>query len=193
MPDAVRSDRKPRFGVTVVFDLFVAIMNAAGSIWIFAIMVLICADVTLRYVFSSPIPGVPLVITMSLIAIVFLQLPDALFAGRVTRNAAFIMRILERRPKLGRALNAIYYLIGAAFVAVLVYYGIPIFEKAWKSNSYLGNRGDFTLPDWPFKLLIVVGSAMITIQYLRLAYANVCACFGKSMAGLDVPELESLE
>jgi TRAP-type mannitol/chloroaromatic compound transport system permease small subunit len=189
--DDARTPRK--WPITAAFDIFVAITNAVGSIWIFVIMVLICADVTLRYAFNSPIPGVPLVITMSLIAIVFLQLPDALFAGRVTRNAAVILRILERRPKLGRALNALYYLIGAAFVAVLVYYGIPVFEKAWRTNSYLGNRGDFTLPDWPFKLLIVVGSAMITIQYLRLAYANLCACFGKSLAGLDVPELESLD
>lgn len=193
MPETPRPGTKRRLGVTVAFDLFVSVMNAVGSVWIFVIMVLICADVTLRYGFNSPIPGVPLVITMSLIAIVFLQLPDALFAGRVTRNAAFIMRVLERWPTLGRALNAIYYVIGAAFVAVLVYYGIPVLEKAWNTNSYLGNRGDFTLPDWPFKLLIVVGSTMITIQYLRLAYANLCACFGKSMAGLDVPELESLE
>ena len=193
MTDQITASPRRNWGIVRVFDLFVALANAAGSIWIFAIMVLICADVTLRYVFSSPIPGVPLVITMSLIAIVFLQLPDALFAGRVTRNAALIMRILERRPKLGRALNALYYLIGAVFVAVLVYYGLPVFEKAWRTNSYLGNRGDFTLPDWPFKLLIVVGSALITIQYLRLAYANICACFGKSLAGLDVPELESLD
>jgi TRAP-type mannitol/chloroaromatic compound transport system permease small subunit len=193
MPGPSPADARRRFGIMFAFDLFVSLMNAAGSVWIFVIMVLICADVTLRYLFNSPIPGVPLVITMSLIAIVFLQLPDALFAGRVTRNAAVIMRILQRRPTLGRALMAVYYVIGAAFVFVLVVYGIPVFEKAWGTNSYLGNRGDFTLPDWPFKLLIVVGATVITIQYLRLAYANTLACFGRTAAGLDVPELETLE
>jgi TRAP-type mannitol/chloroaromatic compound transport system permease small subunit len=193
MPEPSERGAERRFGIMSAFDLMVSIMNAAGSVWIFVIMVLICVDVTLRYLFNSPVPGVPLVITMSLIAIVFLQLPDALFAGRVTRNAAVIMRILERRPTLGRALNAIYYVVGAAFVSVLVVYGIPVFEKAWNTNSYLGNRGDFTLPDWPFKLLIVVGATVITIQYLRLAYANACACFGRTAAGLDVPELETLE
>jgi TRAP-type mannitol/chloroaromatic compound transport system permease small subunit len=193
MTDAPGHPGPRRRGVFAVFDLFVACMNAAGSIWIFTIMVLVCADVTMRYVFNNPIPGVPLVITMSLIAIIFLQLPDALFAGRVTRNAAVISRVLANRPRLGRSLMASYYVLGAAFVAILFWYSVPVFEKAWWSNSYLGNRGDFTLPDWPFKLLIVVGSAVITIQYLRLAWANLCAVFGRTVAGLDVPELETLE
>src|SRR5262245_57902231 len=105
-PSAMKPRRWP---TTVASDLLVSIMNAIGSLWIFTIMVLVCADVFMRYVFNSPITGVPLVITMSLIAIVFLQLPDSLFAGRVTRNAAIISRILATKPKLGRALNASYY------------------------------------------------------------------------------------
>jgi TRAP-type mannitol/chloroaromatic compound transport system permease small subunit len=182
-----------RWPTTVAFDLLVSIMNAVGSLWIFTIMVLVCADVFMRYVFNSPITGVPLVITMSLIAIVFLQLPDSLFAGRVTRNAAIITRILATRPKLGRALNASYYVLGGVFVAIISWYTVPVFEKVWKANSYLGNRGDFTLPEWPFKLLIVVGGTIVAIQYFRLAWANICACYGKTVAGLDVPELESLD
>jgi TRAP-type mannitol/chloroaromatic compound transport system permease small subunit len=130
---------------------------------------------------------------MSLIAIVFLQLSDSLFAGRVTRNAAIISRILKSRPKLGRALNASYYVLGAAFMAVVVLYSEPILERSWRTSAYLGNRGDFTLPEWPFKLLIVVGGTMVSIQYLRLAWANLSACFGRTLHGLDVPELESLE
>jgi len=185
-------DRR-RGGVTVAFDLLVSIMNAIGSLWIFAIMVLICADVFMRYLFNSPIRGVPLIITMSLIAIVFLQLPDSLFAGRVTRNAAIISRVMAARPRLGRALNASYYVLGAAFMAILVNYSIPIFERVWRTGAYLGNRGDFTLPEWPFKLLIVFGGTIVAIQYLRLAWANLCAIFGRKVVGLDVPELEALE
>ena len=185
--------QKRRWPTTVAFDLLVSIMNACGSLWIFTIMVLVCADVTGRYVFNSPIVGVPLVITMSLIAIVFLQLSDSLFAGRVTRNAAIISRVLQTRPKLGRALNASYYVLGAVFMVVIVYYTLPVLEKVWNANSYLGNRGDFTLPEWPFKALIVVGGSMVAIQYLRLAWVNLMACFGRTQHGLDVPELESLD
>jgi len=175
------------------FDTLVRCMNALGSFWIVLIMVLINIDVIGRYVFNSPVRGVPLVITMSLIAIVALQLADALFAGRMTRNAALISRLIERRPKLGRALNSAYYLLGALFMVMIVWYTIPIFGKAWNTDSYLGNRGDFILPDWPFKLLIVFGGTTTAIQYLRLSYLNTRAVLGLPTAGLDVPELESFD
>jgi len=156
-------------------------------------MILINIDVIGRYVFNSPVRGVPLVITMSLIAIVSLQLADALFAGRMTRNAALISRLIERKPKLGRTLNSLYYLIGATFMVMIVWYSTPIFEKAWNTDSYLGNRGDFILPDWPFKLLIVIGATTTAIQYVRLAVLNTRAVLGLPTSGLDVPELETLD
>ena len=49
-------------------------------------MVLINIDVFSRYLFNAPVTGVPLVITLSIIAIVFLQLAAALRGGRVTRS-----------------------------------------------------------------------------------------------------------
>lgn len=176
-----------------VYDAVVRCMNALGSLWIVLIMILLNADVIARYIFNAPIRGVPLVISMSLIAIVALQLADSLFAGRMTRNAGFISAILQRKPRVGRALNGLYYLIGALFLAMIVWFSIPFFDKAWTSNSYLGMRGDFTLPEWPFKLLIVVGAAMTTVQYLRLAFINLRAALGLQTEGLDIPELEYLD
>ena len=53
-------------------------LNGLGTAWIFVMMVLINADVIGRAVFNAPIRGVPLIISLSIIAIVFLQLHDAL-------------------------------------------------------------------------------------------------------------------
>jgi TRAP-type mannitol/chloroaromatic compound transport system permease small subunit len=176
-----------------VYDAVVRCMNALGSLWIVLIMILLNADVIGRYVFNAPIRGVPLVISMSLIAIVALQLADSLYAGRMTRNAGFISLILQKRPRFGRALNGLYYLLGAVFLAMVVWFSVPFFEKAWTSEAFLGMRGDFTLPEWPFKLLIVVGATMTTIQYLRLAFINLRAALGLPTEGLDIPELEYLD
>ena len=77
-----------------VYDAVVRCMNALGSLWIVLIMILLNADVIGRYVFNQPIRGVPLIISMSLIAIVALQLAASLYSGRMTRNAGFISVIL---------------------------------------------------------------------------------------------------
>src|SRR5690606_11928089 len=127
----------------ILADAAVAALNALGTGWIFVIMVLINADVLSRYLFNSPIRGVPLVITMSIIAIVFLQLPDALRARRVTRNDAVIGNLLNRRPRFGHVVQSIYHLAGFALMALLFHYTLPFFLKDWESNAYSGNRGDF--------------------------------------------------
>jgi TRAP-type mannitol/chloroaromatic compound transport system permease small subunit len=149
------------------FDVFVRILNAIGTMWICLIMFLLNADVFMRYVFNAPIRGVPLVITLSVIVIVFLQLADALRERRVTRNDALIGSLLARRPRIGHALQAIYHLGGVVLLAILFWYSVPLLEKAWNLNSYSGARGDFTIPDWPLKLLILVGGASVCIQFAR--------------------------
>jgi TRAP-type mannitol/chloroaromatic compound transport system permease small subunit len=156
-----------------VFRWLVVAMNAVGSIWVFVIMVLVCADVAGRYIFNSPIRGVPLVITMSLIGIAFMQLPDALRNGRLTRNEAVLGPLLVRRPRVGLSLQALYHLAGAFLMVLLAVYITPMFQKAWISDSFLGARGDFIMPEWPFKLFIVLGSVVTAIQFLLLAWHDV--------------------
>jgi TRAP-type mannitol/chloroaromatic compound transport system permease small subunit len=156
-----------------LMDGAVAVLNALGTGWIFVIMILINADVLGRYLFNSPIRGVPLVITLSIIAIVFLQLPDALRAGRVTRNDAVIGNILIRRPRFGHLVQSIYHLAGVAVMVLLFVYTWPFFVKDWESDAYTGNRGDFTFPHWPIKLLILVGAAACGVQFLRLCWRDI--------------------
>ncbi len=141
-------------------------LNAVGTVWIFAIMVLINTDVFLRYVFNSPVKGVPLTVSMSIVSIVFLQLADALKLGRMIRNEVVVGRLLTARPAIGNALQAIFHLGGAVTMLVIFFYSLPFFGKAWQSQSYLGTAGDFTLPEWPVKLMILIGSLVCAIQFL---------------------------
>jgi len=148
------------------FDAFVSIFNAIGTAWIFVLMILINADVFMRFLFNAPVAGVPLVISMSIIGIVFLQLPDALRNGRFIRNDALIGRLLQRRPQIGHAMEAVYNFAGAVFMAILVWYEWPFFVKNWTQNIYAGNEGDFILPVWPLTLMVLIGGTCCGIQYL---------------------------
>lgn len=150
-----------------VFDAVVSVLNAIGTGWIFVIMLCINADVWSRATFNLPISGIPLIIEMSIIAIVFLQLTAALRGGRMTRSDVLIGRVLKSRPQLGHSLQSIYHLAGATMMLVLYVYSEGLFLKAWRRETYAGVEGDFTLPIWPLKLLILVGSAVCAIQFLR--------------------------
>ena len=71
--------------VATIFRRLIQWMNGAGVVWVFALTFLICADITGRTLFDSPLQAVPEIVALSLIACVFLQLAFAVHGGRLTR------------------------------------------------------------------------------------------------------------
>lgn len=156
-----------------LFDRLVSLMNAVGTGWILVIMLLVNLDVFSRYLFNYPISGVPLMVTMSIIGIVFLQLAAALRGGRLTRSAVFIEKLLAARPVAGHSLQAIYHLGGVTLMALIVTHTWPMFLKEFVRGTYDGIEGVFTLPVWPVKLLVLAGAAICGIQFVR-CFLNDC-------------------
>jgi len=87
-------------------------MNAAGVVWVFALTFLICADITGRTVFDSPIRGVPEMVSLSLVACVFLQLAYAIHQGRLTRAGMLVERLEVRHVALATAWGGVLAAVG---------------------------------------------------------------------------------
>ena len=167
MADSSAPGAARRLGPAVAVDWAISGLNAVGTLWIFAIMVAVNADVFARFLFSAPISGVPLLIELSIVAIVFVQLAAALRGGRMTRSDVLIGRLLGTRAMLGHTLQAIYHLAGAVLMAGIVVYVLPILERVWERNTYAGLEGDVTIAVWPFKLFLVLGAGFCAVQFLR--------------------------
>ena len=156
-----------------LFTKLIVVLNGIGTAWIFVMMLLVTLDVTMRTLFNAPVKAVPLIITISIIGIVFLQLSDALRAGRFTRSDVMIARLLRSRPKLGHTLQMIYNATGVLIMAIIFVYTIPFLLKKIKTGAYLGNEGEFTLPEWPMAVVILIGSACCTIQFMRHTWEDI--------------------
>ena len=61
-------------------------LNIAGTLLIVAVMLLVNADVIGRGAFDAPVSGVPEMVSMSIVAIVFLQIAQTFRTGRLTRT-----------------------------------------------------------------------------------------------------------
>ena len=160
------------------FSRLTALLNGLGTAWIFALMVLINADVVGRAGFNRPIPGVPELVEMSIVAIVFLQLAHTLGAGRIIRSEGFYGRLLARRPRAAHALGTLYNLTGAALSAIILYGTWPRLVRAWIEGHYVGNLGVFTAPVWPVKLIIVIGVGCLLVQFLICAWRDATLARG---------------
>ncbi len=138
--------------------------NIAGTLLIVFVMVIVNIDVIGRELFLVPVAGVPMMVSMSIVAIVFLQTPQTFKQGRLTQNNAILDTIGKKSPatRLGIEIifsTAAFYLILQIFSAT-----VPLFKKAWVRNTYEGTIGDFTAPIWPIKFIILLGCALLMVQ-----------------------------
>jgi TRAP-type C4-dicarboxylate transport system permease small subunit len=156
-----------------LFGRLIDALNAAGSVLIGAVMLLMCADVLLRDLLNRPIDGVAELVATSIVVIVFLQLPATLRHGRMARADLFLDPFLARHPRGGRWLRALFALAGVFACAVIAYAGTQPLLRAWRDDEFLGVQGLFTFPTWPMRAVVVLGAALAAVQYLLLAVQDV--------------------
>ncbi|MGD1880795.1 MAG: TRAP transporter small permease subunit [Paracoccaceae bacterium] len=140
-------------------------LNVLGSSLILVLMLLVGIDVAGRNLLSMPVSGVPELVTLSIVAIVFLQIPAALRAGRMTRSDGLLSWLTRKSPRLGQAVATFFDLIGIAVIAVIVQTTWPIFTRAFESGQFIGAIGDFTAPVWPVKLTLIIGGSILILQF----------------------------
>jgi len=140
--------------------------NILGTMLIVGLVAIICIDVIGRETIGEPLPGVPEMVSLSIVAIVFLQVPQAFKAGRLTRSDGLIQVLHTRTPRFAALLEMLFDLLGALVVATIIYAQWPILTRSIERGDFVGSVGNFTFPTWPVKLAIFVGAMLLLLQFL---------------------------
>jgi len=165
--------------ISRLFSRFVAGLNSVGGVLIFGLVVMINLDIIFRFLFNSPIDGVTELVELSIVAIVFLQLGDAVRNGRLTRSDGLYNKIKEKNPRVGHMLGAFFDIAGAVFFMTLIAGSVPRFIDAWERGYYAGNKGIIVIPVWPVRLIIVIGALTVIFVFLGLVKDHLIALAGK--------------
>ena len=139
-----------------------------SATWIFALMVLICTDVVLRSFFNAPLMGVPEVVALSVPGIVFLAAGQAVRTGRFLRADFLYAPFLRRYPQAGAVLSLLYDAAGLVIFWKVTEGVWPRFATAWTTDEFFGAVGAFSAPVWPFMGAMLVGCALMTVQFAAL-------------------------
>jgi|GEM_PF-24760 len=140
-------------------------LNVIGTIWIVAMMLLICADVIARSWFDQPLPRVPEFVGYSIVAIVFLQLPNTLHLRKLTRADAFLDILSIKRPVAGNIFNGVFHISGLVVMALIAFGLIPDAWESFQSGEYFGRQDEIIILVWPFKLITAVCSIVTAIEF----------------------------
>ncbi|MCL4744097.1 MAG: TRAP transporter small permease [Burkholderiaceae bacterium] len=151
------------------FHRVVQALNALGTVWIIALMVLINTDVIGRNLLDAPVRGVTELVSLSIVGIVFLQLADTLRSGRFTRADILLERLRRARPDWAARLEALYHLVGAALMGTILWAAWKPLVESIRIREYVGAIGDFTAPLWPVRLIMLIGLSVTALTFLMLA------------------------
>ncbi|MEO0681427.1 MAG: TRAP transporter small permease subunit [Pseudomonadota bacterium] len=142
-----------------------AALNVLGTLLILGLAVLVNVDVIGRAAFGAPVSGVPEIVSLSIVAIVFLQAAQAARAGRFIRSDALLRALARRAPRAAAWLDALWHAAALALIWIVAQASWPLFLKAWDRDEFVGAVGDFTAPVWPVKAVLLVGCGALMAQF----------------------------
>lgn len=153
-------------GLSRVANALAIAANAAGTLTVLALVVILNVDVIARGLFNAPLKGTYEIVQLAVVFIVFLQLADVVRVDRLTRSDGFLNLLQGKRPGLTVALRRIINAISAVFMFLIAYIMFPEFLKMWQTQDFFGVPGVFTAPWWPIKLVIASGSALACVIFV---------------------------
>lgn len=141
-----------------LLNISVVVLNAIGSLWVLFLVVLICTDSFGRSFFNSPLEGVPELVAVTMAVIVFCQLADTVRLGRLTRSDALLSKLRESNKLIPRLVVVGFDVLGMVVMGAIIIGTWPLLTESFARDYYIGEHGIFTMPDWPIKALVVLGS-----------------------------------
>ena len=178
MTDRAEPPKTPAWHRLLTFEALVSGLNSLGSLWIVVLMVVINIDIMGRTLLSMPLRGVPELVKLSIVAIVFIQLGHTLRSGRMTRSDGLLRIFRTRLPRLSHAMTLVFNLVGAGLFVLVFEASYPFFVEAWSTGEYAGIQGYVSYPVWPVRLIILIGCAVAAIQYCLFAWRDLAVVSG---------------
>lgn len=157
-----------------IFEKIIVGLNAAATAWIFGMILFVVLDVGGRVLFNYPLTGVPEIIKISNPMIAFMQITYVLYTGRHIRTDILV----DRMSKKGNAwINIVNGVMGAFIFGLNLYSGWSLTVTAFDVWEYEG-EGALRVPTAPIRLIILIGSALMIIQFFRIITANLASLSG---------------
>lgn len=145
-----------------LFHWLLAALNLMGAAWVVFIMLLITADVGGRAFFNSPLPGVPEIVKISVVGLVWCMMAHTLKIDAHLRSTILLNRM---PPAWQRTVEVVACLLGAIMFSLIVYSGWDHMIEAWRIGEFEG-EDPVRVPTAPVRSLVVIGAALTALQFV---------------------------
>ena len=141
-------------------------LNSLAAVWLVALAAIILYDVVGRSMFDAPFLGAHEIVGNSVVGILFLQIPNAIRSGGMTRTTL----IYDKVGPWGQiAISSLANLAGLVFFAAIAIGGWGDMVTGWRIGEYEG-IGALEVPVYPIRTLTVFMSILAGFVYLLLLH-----------------------
>lgn len=152
-----------------LFHRLLSALNIAGAAWVVFLMLLITTDVCGRAFLGSPLFGVPEIVKISVVGLVWCMMPHTLKIGAHLRSTILLDRM---PPTLNRSVEILSCVLGIAMFALIVYSGWDKMIEAWQIGEFEGEE-PMRVPTYPIRSMVVFGAALTSLQFLVMLVEQV--------------------
>jgi TRAP-type C4-dicarboxylate transport system permease small subunit len=177
-------DGSARPASTGLFGSFLKLLNSLGTLWTFALVLLICVDVLFRSFLNKPIAGVSDIASASMVAIIYLQIAAGINNRRLTRADVLIDVIGSYSQRARSILEAVFDCVGIAVFALISWAAFGHLRMSHDEGDYFGIDGVFTLIRWPFWSILVLGCVVSALTFLISAIGHLRDAIGTNANAL---------
>ena len=156
------------------WEWFNEVLRWAAGIIILFMMLSVCFEVVMRYVFNAPTRWVVDVNSYALVFIIFLMASWLLLKNRHVKMEAVLTLLSPKRQS--------YVILGAsvlalAFTIALTWISWDLAWKALRGGHYF--VGGIEIPQFPIKVIIPIGAGLLSVQLLINIISRVTSLRGE--------------
>jgi TRAP-type C4-dicarboxylate transport system permease small subunit len=160
-----------------IFRQILDSLNAVGTAWVGAMMFLICGDIFGRALFNSPIVGVPEIVKVSIVGLVWLQMAYTLKVGGHLRSNVILDHLPRKWQSIVEIIGSVLGILVFGFAA---YSSWDVMIEGWRIMEFEGEL-PVRVPTYPIRTIVFVGAFLTMVQFVVMLGQNVHALFNDGL------------
>lgn len=136
----------------------VEVLNVIAIAALLGMLLLVCANVVMRYIFKSPIPG-----TYEITQMLMICLSPCIAVNIISKQCVWVDVFTSKLGRIGQLVIDIVTLpLSVGIIGIMAWQGFNMIFTSMEKNSY-SQIMDFRLYEWPFRAVYFVAMAAATL------------------------------
>ena len=144
-----------------VMNKIIEVFNIIAIAALVCMLLLVCANVVMRYIFKNPIPG-----TYELTQALMICLTPCIAVNIMAKQCIWVDVFTSKFNRIGQLIVDIITLpISIVIIGVIAWQGFNMILDSYNKGSYSPIL-TFRLMEWPFRIVFFIAMAMATLAAL---------------------------